>query len=452
MELGNKRKFLLRKFFNEYLDLNRSKEDEQLTVETIRSGVEFKGTNLWVLIFATFIASLGLNVNSTAVIIGAMLISPLMGPIMGVGLSIGLNDFELMKRSLKSYLVATLFSVTTATIYFAFTPLDEVQSELLARTSPTIYDVFIALVGGLAGIVALATKEKGNVIPGVAIATALMPPLCTAGFGLATGNLLYFLGAFYLYFINSVFISLATYIGVRVMHFQRKQFVDKAREKLVKRYIIWITIGTMCPAVYLTYNIVRETFYQTSASHFIAEELQFPDSQILSREISYDKREIKVVLVGKEVSKEQIAAAQHRLPDYNLAKTNLVVFQGMGDGNAVDISNIKSMVMEDFYRNSEKRLKEQDAEIDTLHKQLADFSGSDWLGKQLGQELKVLFPEIKTLSVSKSLRLSVDSARIDTLTYAIIDCQRMPDQKSKEKIIKWLRAKTGDTHLKLIVE
>ena len=205
MELGNKRKFLLRKFFNEYLDLNRSKEDEQLTVDrskedeqltvdAIRSGVEFKGTNLWVLIFATFIASLGLNVNSTAVIIGAMLISPLMGPIMGVGLSIGLNDFELMKRSLKSYLVATLFSVT---------------------------DVFIALVGGLAGIVALATKEKGNVIPGVAIATALMPPLCTAGFGIATGNLLYFLGAFYLYFINSVFISLATYIGVRVMHFQR---------------------------------------------------------------------------------------------------------------------------------------------------------------------------------------------------------------------------------------
>ena len=452
MELGNKRKFLLRKFFNEYLDLNRSKEDEQLTVETIRNGVEFKGTNLWVLIFATFIASLGLNVNSTAVIIGAMLISPLMGPIMGVGLSIGLNDFELMKRSLKSYLVATLFSVTTATIYFAFTPLDEVQSELLARTSPTIYDVFIALVGGLAGIVALATKEKGNVIPGVAIATALMPPLCTAGFGLATGNLLYFLGAFYLYFINSVFISLATYIGVRVMHFQRKQFVDKAREKLVKRYIIWITVGTMCPAVYLTYNIVRDTFYQTSASHFITEELQFRDSQILSREVSYDKREIKVVLIGKEVSKEQIAAAQHRLPDYNLAKTNLVVFQGMGDGNAVDISNIKSMVMEDFYRNSEKRLKEQEAAIDTLHKQLADFSGSDWLGKQLGQEIKVLFPEIKTLSVSKSLRLSVDSSRVDTLTYAIIDCQRVPDQKSKEKIVKWLKAKTGDTHLRLIVE
>lgn len=212
MELNNRKKYLIRKFYDDYLDLNKSMEDEQLTVESIRNGVEFRGANLWILVFATFIASLGLNVNSTAVIIGAMLISPLMGPIMGVGLAIGINDFELMKRSLKSYFIATVFSVTTATIYFAFTPLDEVQSELLARTSPTIYDVFIALVGGLAGIVAVATKEKGNVIPGVAIATALMPPLCTAGFGLATGNLLYFLGAFYLYFINSVFISLATFL------------------------------------------------------------------------------------------------------------------------------------------------------------------------------------------------------------------------------------------------
>ena len=179
--MEKKQKYLIKGFIEKYLDLNKNKEDEQLTVETIRNGVEFKGANLWILIFATFIASLGLNVNSTAVIIGAMLISPLMGPIMGVGLAIGQNDFELLKRSLKNYLVATLFSVITATLYFSFTPLNEVQSELLARTSPTIYDVFIALFGGMAGIVALSTKEKGNVIPGVAIATALMPPLCTAG-------------------------------------------------------------------------------------------------------------------------------------------------------------------------------------------------------------------------------------------------------------------------------
>ena len=452
MEIKRDKKFIIRKFFNEYLDLNRSKEDEQVTVDSIRNGVEFKGTNLWVLIFATFIASLGLNVNSTAVIIGAMLISPLMGPIMGVGLAVGLNDFELMKRSLKSYLVATLFSVTTATIYFSFTPLDDVQSELLARTSPTIYDVFIALVGGLAGIVALSTKEKGNVIPGVAIATALMPPLCTAGFGLATGNLLYFLGAFYLYFINSVFISLATYIGVRVMHFQRKQFVDKAREKLVRKYIVGIAILTMCPAVYLTYNIVRETIYQSSANSFISSELQFADSQILNREVSFDKREIKVVLVGKEVSEAQIQSARNKLSGYKLSDTKLVIFQGVNNAGTMDIGNIKSMVMEDFYKNSEMQLLAQQAELDSLHRTLAAFTGSNLVDTKMGQEVKILFPYIKTISVSKSLQLDVDSARMDTLTFAFVHCNKQLTKQEKNKMFQWLQARTGTDKLRLVVE
>ena len=452
MKLDSRRNFLFRKFLKEYLDLHRSKEDEQVTVEYIRNGVEFKGTNLWILIFATVIASLGLNVNSTAVIIGAMLITPLMGPIMGIGLSIGLNDFELMKRSLKSYAVTTLFSVVTATLYFLFTPLDEVQSELLARTSPTIYDVLIALMGGLAGIVALATKEKGNVIPGVAIATALMPPLCTAGFGLATGNLLYFLGAFYLYFIDSVFISLATYIGVRVMHFERKQFVDKERERMVKRYIVWITIATMCPAVYLTYNIVRETFYQTAANRFITQELQFPDSQILNRDISYDKREIRVVLVGKEIPENQIVEARNRLGEDNLANTKLVGFPGVGNSSTIDISNIKSMVMEDFYHNSEKQLSEQRAELDSLRKALNAFSGLSQVDARMGREMKVLFPMVKTISVSKSLQLAVDSARMDTVTYAIVGCTHIPSKQEKEKMSNWLKARTGAEKMHLIVE
>lgn len=162
-------------FLNTYLGFNKDKDDEFQTIDSTRKGVEFQGARLWILILAIFMASLGLNVNSTAVIIGAMLISPLMGPIMGIGLSVGINDFELLKRSLKSFAITTLFSITTSTIYFLFTPLTEARSELLARTSPTIYDVFIALLGGFAGIIALSTKEKGNVIPGVAITTALIP-------------------------------------------------------------------------------------------------------------------------------------------------------------------------------------------------------------------------------------------------------------------------------------
>ena len=186
----------IRQFLHEYFDLGKDKDNEAVTVESIRNGVEFKGTNLWILIFAIFIASLGLNVNSTAVIIGAMLISPLMGPIMGVGLAIGQNDFELLKRSLKSYLIATVFSVITATLYFSLTPLDEVQSELLARTSPTIYDVLIALCGGLAGIIALSTKEKGNVIPGVSHCHCIDAPLVYRRLRVGNGKPALFLGRF----------------------------------------------------------------------------------------------------------------------------------------------------------------------------------------------------------------------------------------------------------------
>ena len=401
----NRNVFAVKKFLSEYLDLRKDKDNELETVDSIRKGVEFKGANLWILIFAIFMASLGLNVNSTAVIIGAMLISPLMGPIMGVGLSVGLNDFELMKRSLKSFLITTLFSVTTATVFFLVSPVAEGQSELLARTSPTIYDVFIALMGGLAGVVALSTKEKGNVIPGVAIATALMPPLCTAGYGLATGNLVYFLGAFYLYFINSVFISLATFAGVRVMHFQRKEFVDKKREKKVRQYIILIAVLTMCPAVYLTVGIIQSTFYESAANRFVAEQLSFENTQVLDKKIHY-----------------------------------------------VDISSIRAMVMEDFYKNSEERLVEQTKKITVLEQSLARYKSFDELGKTIVPELKVLYPSVKTVSISHAIELTIDSVRTDTITLAVLKFGKHPDAHEKQKITEWLKARTGAKQLRLIAE
>ena len=425
----------IRQFLHEYFDLGKDKDNEAVTVESIRNGVEFKGTNLWILIFAIFIASLGLNVNSTAVIIGAMLISPLMGPIMGVGLAIGQNDFELLKRSLKSYLIATVFSVITATLYFSL----------------TIYDVLIALCGGLAGIIALSTKEKGNVIPGVAIATALMPPLCTAGFGLATGNLLYFLGAFYLYFINSVFISLATFIGVRVMHFQRKEFVDKEREKLVKKYIVIITLATMCPAIYLTYGIVKNTIYTASANNFISEELNFPDTQVIDRKISYENKEIRVVLIGNEVPATEIAAAKDNLKHYNLAGTKLIVMQGMNN-EAMDIGSLKAQVMEDFYKNSEKRLLEQQNKIHELEEELKVYAAYNAVDKKIIPELKLVHKSAETIAMAKTVELSVDSTRMDTLTLVLMKFAKHPSEKEQEKITEWLKARVGAKKLKLVVE
>ena len=390
-------------------------------------------------------ASLGLNVNSTAVIIGAMLISPLMGPIMGVGLSVGLNDFELMKRSLKSFLITTLFSVTTATIFFLVSPVAEGQSELLARTSPTIYDVFIALMGGLAGVTALSTKEKGNVIPGVAIATALMPPLCTAGYGLATGN--------YLYFINSVFISLATFLGVRVMHFQRKEFVDKNREKKVRKYIVLIAILTMCPAVYLTVGIVQDTFFESAANRFVNEQLSFENTQVLDKKIHHEGKghEIRVVLIGQEVPEASIAIARSKMKDYKLDNTKLIVLQGMNN-EAVDISSIRAMVMEDFYKNSEQRLVEQKQKIATLEQNLERYKTFDELGKKIIPELKVLYPSVKTVSISHAIELAVDSVRVDTVTLAVLKFGKHPGAHEKEKIAEWLKARTGAKQLRLITE
>lgn len=441
----------IKNYIKEFFDLRKSKENEELTVESIRHGVVFKGTNLWVLIFAIFIASLGLNVNSTAVIIGAMLISPLMGPIMGFGLSVGISDFELLKQSFRSYLLTTFISVVTSTLYFSLTPLNEVQSELLARTSPTIYDVLIALFGGLAGIIAVSTKEKGNVIPGAAIATALMPPLCTAGFGLATGNIFYFLGAFYLYFINSVFISLATFLGVRFMHFKRKDFVDKQREQMVRRYIVALVLVTMCPAFYLTYGIVKSTFYEASANSFIAKEFDFEHTQVISRKISYDEKEIRVVLVGNELTQPEIDKVHNSLKHYKLENTKLTIVQGMNSDN-LDMGMLKAQVMEDFYKNSEEQLKEQQEEILRLRRELRSYSTYHQLNQQIAPELKVLYPQVESVSLSQMEVLTVDSMRKDTLIMVLMGLKEEMNTAQMQQMQEWLKTRTGAKKMKFAIE
>ncbi|MGB0130054.1 DUF389 domain-containing protein, partial [Chlorobium sp.] len=220
-----------------YLSISRDAESFRDIHAAVESDIEFKGSRLWILIFAIVLASVGLNTNSTAVIIGAMLISPLMGPINGVGYSIATYDFPLLRRSLKHLSFAVAASLVTSTLYFAISPVSSAYSELLARTSPTIYDVLIALFGGLAGTVSITTKLKGNVVPGVAIATALMPPLCTAGYGLATGQFGFFFGAFYLFTINAVFIGLSTVIFSQFMRFPIRSDIAEAQKTRINRWI-----------------------------------------------------------------------------------------------------------------------------------------------------------------------------------------------------------------------
>ena len=229
-------------FLKEHFSLEEDKDDEAEVIQSVSRGIEFRGINLWTLIFAIFIASIGLNINSSAVITGAFLISPLMGPIMGIGMGVGINDLAMIKRVLKNLGIAVFISLLTSIVYFLVSPLHLAQSELMARTSPTVWDALVAFFGGLAGIVAGSRREKvTNVIPGVAIATALMPPLCTAGYGIATGNLYYFAGAFYLFLINGICISLATFLIVRFLGYHQKDYPTPEVERRV-RHTIWVAV------------------------------------------------------------------------------------------------------------------------------------------------------------------------------------------------------------------
>lgn len=440
-------------FATRILDIRQEKENEQEIIESIRKGVEFKGTNLWVLIFATFIASLGLNTNSTAVIIGAMLISPLMGPIMGFGLGLAIFDFELIKRSFRNFITAVIFSVITSTLYFLVSPISEAQSELLARTQPTVYDVLIAFFGGLAGIVASSTKNKGNVIPGVAIATALMPPLCTAGFGLASGNLYYFFGAFYLFFINTVFISLATFLVVRVLKFSKKSFVDKEREKQVTKYVGLIVVFTIVPSLYLSYNLVMNSYFDQRVHTFISEELNFPNTQVLNKTITNtkEKKEIKVLLIGDNVPESLIDNARSKMDKYGLRQVGLVVQQGFSQDEA-DVNELKSLLMQDLYKNSEELLRTQTAQIDSLRRSLQAYEEENQVAASLVPEMKVLFPHVEKVSCSPSLIVNTSNGHPDTVTMVYLKCAKKINDAEREKIQQWLSARIKSDNIKLLIE
>ena len=441
-------------FLSRHFDLRQEKEDEEETIESLKKGVEFRGTNLWVLIFAIFLASLGLNTNSTAVIIGAMLISPLMGPIMGFGLGLGITDFDLVKRSLRNYLTATLFSVVTATIYFLISPISEAQSELLARTSPTIYDVLIAFFGGLAGIVAGSTKSKGNVIPGVAIATALMPPLCTAGFGLATGNLSYFLGAFYLYFINTVFISLSTYIVVRVLKYPNKEFLDKKSAMVVRRYMMIIVTCTIIPSLYLTYRVLRNTVFDEQVRSFVNKELDFPNTQVLSRTVAVDtagRKALNVVLLGDEVPDMMIEAARARMTDYGLGSIGLTVRQGF-NGSDVDINELKSVLMKDLYKNNEELIQAQAVQIDSLKHTVDRYRRASHLALSLTPELRVLYPQVERLACTPTIIANTVQDKPDTVLLVYVKVKNALTPDEQHKLSQWMGARTEEKNIKLIID
>lgn len=434
-----------KRFFNALPD----KTDETAIVEQISDGVTFRGANLWVLIFAIFIACLGLNLNSTAVIIGAMLISPLMGPIIGMGLAVGRADLELLKRSLTNYGVSTVISVLTAALYFQLTPLTEAQSELLARTSPTLYDVLIALFGGAAGILALSTGGKGNVIPGVAIATALMPPLCTAGYGLAMGEWSFFFGACYLFFINTVFIALATYVGVRLLQFKPKQFVDKGRLAVVNRYIAVIVVVTMLPAVYMTIQIIRQSVFENHVKQFVKQELNQPGTRILSEQADRETKTLDVVALGAALPNEMIEAARQRLADYQLADYQLNVIQG-AQSDSLLLARNNAGTQQSLSGQDQQHLVLQTERVAQLERETADYRRLDALAREIGGEVKAVCPKVESIGLSKITETPVDSGAVHSYVLAVANSRTPLPATDRDRLAQWLKVRTQADSLRLV--
>ncbi len=430
---------IIRKF-----NIKSEQEPHDIIHETVEKGIYFKGTNLWILIFAILIACVGLNVNSTAVIIGAMLISPLMGPILGMGYSLATYDFALLRRSLTNFGFAVLAGLSASTLYFLITPISEAHSELLARTSPNIYDVIIALVGGLAGIVAISSKQKGNVIPGVAIATALMPPLCTAGYGLANGAWTYFFGAIYLFTINTVFIGVATLITARFLKFPIWHPAEEGLRKSANRWVSFIVTVTVVPSIYFGFVLVQQEQFVQEANAFIRNDTYIEGDYLLRSEVDPSKKTIRLVYGGRlipESVKEEVAAKTRY---YRLADASVTIQQGF----SIDESDDKIVLMD-----------RQQAEINRLRQDLEkslpiqdSLRAQRELGQQLLRELKPLFPEVVACGTAEQVIFgdSSHTASYPSLFVGTDDLEKTSEQR--KRIEDWFRSRLAVDSVKVYIE
>lgn len=435
----------MRKKLIAFLDLTSDLDDEDEIHTSITNGVIFKGTNLWILVFAIIVASVGLNTNSTAVIIGAMLISPLMGPINGMGYSIATYDFILFRRALKNFAFAVSASLAASTLYFLITPISTAHSELLARTSPTIYDVLIALFGGLAGILAISSKHKGNVIPGVAIATALMPPLCTAGFGLATGQFKYFFGAFYLFTINTVFIGISSVLFSQFLSFPIRTLVEPAHKRRVNRWISLVIAVTLIPSLYFGYVLVEKEKFIEKSGLFLASVGALEGSYLLRHNVDAAKKTIELTYGGTSLSEANKASIEERARAFGLENTQLFFKQGfsfnsVSDNLSDNISRIDNALRTELNR-LEAKIQNNKAANDSV-------KNAPLLGKQLLQEIKPLFPEVLTISYATSVEYIAssdtvnrgpDSVKISMVTLGLTN-KRLREAE-RNKLEGWVRAR-----------
>ncbi|WP_236975014.1 DUF389 domain-containing protein [Membranihabitans maritimus] len=427
-----------------YFNLDSEIDDFERIHENILKDLEFKGTNLWILMFAIIVASVGLNMNSTAVVIGAMLISPLMGPINGMGYSVATYNFNLFRRSLKNYGFAVFASLIASTLYFSISPISTAHSELLARTSPTIYDVLIAFFGGLAGIVAITSKQKGNVIPGVAIATALMPPLCTAGYGLATGQFTFFFGALFLFTINTVFIALSSVLISQILKFPFRTLVNEERKKMVNRWISAVIIIILIPSIYFGYSLVQKEKFIENAELFIKSVDIIGGNYLLNQNIQPGKHEITLVYGGHSITDSDKSRIYQKAEDYGLDKNLIAIKEGFSFSEANSAMNENASLNEEIVR-----LK---TVINNMEKARDSVLNRELMGQQLLSEINVLFPEVKYCSYSEAKGFNTGSDSPTLYSVLFLGSEQPLDPDSEQKLQQWITTRLETNNIKLIIQ
>lgn len=431
-------------FISELLDI-RHDTDRESTIEAITKDISFKGHNAWILIFSIFVASIGLNVGSTAVVIGAMLISPLMGPIVGIGLAVAINDVTMLKRSFINLGVMVFLSVLTATIYFFISPIKLYTPEIEARTYPTILDVLVAIFGGLALIVAKTKKGTiASVIFGVAIATALMPPLCTVGYGLATGNMAFASGAMYLFSINAVFIALSTFLVSKLLGFPLVKYANQQKRRRIAQIATAIAIVVMIPSVILFVNLLRKQVFESKAKEYLSEVIKYQGTETIKYEEDFQKREIEIYLIGKVVPERTIQVWRESLNDYESLKgSKLIIHQGINDPSG-DItllsSQVKSGILEDLYLKNQEVIENKDAQISFLENELLKYRQGDFSFLDLSKELKINYDQVESLGYANTI--STNFKKTDTIPTFNVTWNGKTKNADKiaeaKKIQKWL--------------
>lgn len=423
--------------------------DTDAAARSIRSNVAFRGPNVWILAFSIIIASVGLNVNSTAVIIGAMLISPLMGPIIGIGLGLGVNDTKLIRVGLKNLLVMVGISLMASFLYFLLTPLKLANpTELLSRTNPTIYDVIIALFGGAAGLLEISRKEKGTVLSGVAIATALMPPLCTAGYGLASGHISYFFGALMLFIINGVFIIIATYLMSKILGFPEYEFLDAKQARRTRSLVTLVFVLVTIPSILSAITMIRSNKFTQNAERFVSENRMLDTGYIYDYDIDTHKGgKISLYIAGNMLDENEKSRLRLSAKDHGIDPERVEFYAHQIAPNE---NGSADKLVRDIYARTDSEIGKRDAQIRMLEMELSKYKQKEIPYTQISREIVSQYPQIKEIYISRGADVTTDSLYTKDCILVVAKTQRALGDEAKLRMTEFLKARLNDTTVVVI--